>query len=319
MLRTTRICLALAAAAAYAAIATITVPTAAEAHGFAGSRFFPATLATDDPFVADEASLPTYTFSQNPGAPFQTEHDFQGEIFKTIFPNFGIGATETYIMQTINGAKTEHGFGNLDLTAKYQFYKSDEHQLILSIGLDTEIGGTGAQRVGADSFNTYTPQFFFGKGMGDLPDSMKWLKPLAVTGVLGMDVPDKGHITNEDGSVEVIPKVFNWGFAIEYSIPYLQSAVEDVGIRRPFDRLIPIVEFPFSNPVEGPDSGKISGSVNPGLLWAGQYYQVGVEAVIPVNQRTARGVGVIAQLHLFLDDIMPSVFGKPVSDLVFGK
>src|SRR5258707_13702540 len=29
------------------------------AHGFAGKRFFPATLATDDPFVADELSLPT--------------------------------------------------------------------------------------------------------------------------------------------------------------------------------------------------------------------------------------------------------------------
>ena len=35
------------------------VPATALAHGFAGKRFFPATLATDDPFVADELSLPT--------------------------------------------------------------------------------------------------------------------------------------------------------------------------------------------------------------------------------------------------------------------
>src|SRR5438045_6833731 len=35
------------------------VPTIARAHGFAGSRFFPATLTTDDPFVNDELSLPT--------------------------------------------------------------------------------------------------------------------------------------------------------------------------------------------------------------------------------------------------------------------
>jgi len=28
-------------------------------HGFAGPRFFPATLSTDDPFVADEFSMPT--------------------------------------------------------------------------------------------------------------------------------------------------------------------------------------------------------------------------------------------------------------------
>ena len=33
----------------------------AAAHGFAGQRFFPATILTDDPFVADEMSLPTIT------------------------------------------------------------------------------------------------------------------------------------------------------------------------------------------------------------------------------------------------------------------
>ena len=37
----------------------IAAPGIAEAHGFAGKRFFPATLATEDPFVADELSLPT--------------------------------------------------------------------------------------------------------------------------------------------------------------------------------------------------------------------------------------------------------------------
>ena len=37
------------------------------AHGFAGNRFFPATLATDDPFVADELSLPTFQAIRQPG------------------------------------------------------------------------------------------------------------------------------------------------------------------------------------------------------------------------------------------------------------
>jgi hypothetical protein len=35
---------------------------AAHAHGLIGKRFFPATLATDDPFVADELSLPTISY-----------------------------------------------------------------------------------------------------------------------------------------------------------------------------------------------------------------------------------------------------------------
>jgi hypothetical protein len=40
-----------------AALLALSAP--AFAHGFAGNRFFPATLATDDPFVANELSLPT--------------------------------------------------------------------------------------------------------------------------------------------------------------------------------------------------------------------------------------------------------------------
>jgi hypothetical protein len=37
------------------------------AHGLAGKRFFPATIAIDDPFVADELSLPTVSTFKEPG------------------------------------------------------------------------------------------------------------------------------------------------------------------------------------------------------------------------------------------------------------
>ena len=53
-------------ALAAASIAMIAASSAA-AHGFAGKRFFPATLATDDPFVADELSLPTIASQKMPG------------------------------------------------------------------------------------------------------------------------------------------------------------------------------------------------------------------------------------------------------------
>ncbi len=48
------------AALTAAALATLAAHDA-RAHGFAGDRFFPATILTDDPFVADEMSLPTLT------------------------------------------------------------------------------------------------------------------------------------------------------------------------------------------------------------------------------------------------------------------
>ena len=51
---------------------------------------------------------------------------------------------------------------------------------------------------------------------------------------------------------------------------------------------------------------------NPGLIWAGQWTQFTVEAMIPVNRESGRNVGVIAQAHFYLDDIFPTTVGKPL-------
>ena len=47
-------------------------------------------------------------------------------------------------------------------------------------------------------------------------------------------------------------------------------------------------------------------------MWVGKYAQVGVEAVIPLNQRSGRDIGGFIQLHLFLDDMFPKSFGQPL-------
>ena len=48
------------ASAIGAACGLVLIASPAWGHGFVGQRFFPATLAVDDPFVADELSLPTF-------------------------------------------------------------------------------------------------------------------------------------------------------------------------------------------------------------------------------------------------------------------
>ncbi len=55
-----------------------------------------------------------------------------------------------------------------------------------------------------------------------------------------------------------------------------------------------------------------TGTVNPGLIWAGRYAQLAVEAVIPANNRSGDRVGAIAQLHFFLDDLFPTTIGRPI-------
>jgi hypothetical protein len=62
----------------------------ADAHGFAGDRFFPATISTDDPFVANELSLPTFQAIRLPGAPPTKTFDLSTDIALKLTPSLGI-------------------------------------------------------------------------------------------------------------------------------------------------------------------------------------------------------------------------------------
>jgi hypothetical protein len=186
-----------------------------------------------------------------------------------------------------------------------------------------EWANTGAKSLSVDTFTTYTPTLYFGKGFGDLPDAVWWARPLAVTGVFGYAIPSRSRtiIATADpdsGDVTVDnspnPRFFNWGGSIQYSMPYLKTAVNDLGLPDFINHLIPIVEASLQTPVSnfaGLDL-KTTGTINPGVLWVGNTFQVGVEAIVPVNRQSGTSVGVIAQLHLYLDDLFPTTIGKPI-------
>jgi len=290
-------------------------------HGFAGARFFPATLSTDDPFVSDELSLPTVSTIRTPEDGGTRETDISVDISKRITPNFAIEIGDSFTALNPHDGPAVNGFGNLELGGKYQFLKNGEHEAIVSIGLGVEVGGTGLRSVGADSFSTWTPGIFFGKGFGDLPMAVRFLKPFALTGQVGIAIPTSASTRSvtvdaqtgeQEIDVERHPDVLEWGFALEYSLIYLQSQVQDIGLRAPFDRLIPLVEFALETPLNRGEEGQTTGTINPGIIWAGKYFQVGVEAVVPINERTGNNVGVIAQLHFFVDDLFPHSLGRPL-------
>ena len=236
-------------------------------------------------------------------------------------PNLGLtfGGDWTLLDPAANG-KTESGFGNLELTLKYQFFTSAEHETIFSVAFGWEAGGTGRAKIGAESFDVFKPALLFGKGFGDLPNTLAWLKPLAVTGIVESVLPsrsgNKTFMLNDDGDLEIEveknPNVFHWGFAVMYSLPYLQAFVKDIGLPVILNRLIPLVEIDINNPLDRGFAGKTTGTVNPGIIWAGKYFQLGLEAVIPINERTGKNVGFRAQIHFFLDDIFPNTVGRPL-------
>jgi len=275
------------------AISTALLLTAASAHahGVVGARFFPATMTVDDPFAADELALPTVTSFKPSGGARETSAAFEWS--KTIFPNFALSFEGGYV----DGGPGARGWDNIEITPVFTFLRDPDSEFVASAAMSFEIGGSGSSSL-AEPFTVYTPALLFGKGFGDLPESMAYLRPLAVTARVGYAIPGT---STED-------KTGEWGGAIEYSLAYLNSNVRDAGLGGFAARLTPVIEFAF----ESPQHGGTTGTINPGLLWSGQYVQVGVEAVIPVNSATGHNVGVMAQLHFYMDDIFPHSLGRPL-------
>jgi hypothetical protein len=303
------------------AVAWALGPAAAFAHGFAGQRFFPATLATEDPFVADELSLPTYSSVKTPASddePAGREQSFEIEWAKRITPHLGISFGEEYARVSPEGEPAESGWGNLEVGLHYLLYESDAREGLLSVGLDSEIGGTGKKDFEADDFNTFTPAVFFGRGLGDLPEGAAWLRPLALTGSVGVAFPARASTTSVDedsgnaaSEIERHSDTLELGLALEYSLPYLQSAVKDVGLPAPFDRLFPVIEFSLERQFQH-GGEPTEANLYPGVLWAGRSIQLGLEAIVPLNSDSGRGTGVLAQLHFFMDDLFPKTLGRPL-------
>jgi hypothetical protein len=303
------------AALTAAALATLAAHDA-RAHGFAGDRFFPATILTDDPFVADEMSLVTLT--QNPAAADGSkEADIGFDLAKRLTPDLGITFSDQwkYIHQPQPGVLPMVGFGALTTGVQYQLFVNAPHEAMALLGFQQNWAHTGrVQGAGAPDYTTLSPVLDWGKGLGDLPESLPWVRPFAITGNFSYDFPLKTTSYNANGPT-LHPNNFNAGIAIEYSLEYLQHHVRDVGLSAPFDHMVPLIEIAVSDPLNRGQDGQMTGTIQPGLIWAGQYYQIGAEAIVPINSRTGHGYGGLVQFHLFLDDLFPNSIGRPI----FGK
>jgi hypothetical protein len=296
------------------------------AHEIVGNRFFPATLGIDDPGVNDELSIPTVAAFKTGDDPSFRQRDISAEFSKRITDAFAVefGVTHSHFSAPGGPAGMgANGFQDLETTFKYRLFKDPGHEFVMSAGLSVEWGRTGAESVGAEPFNVYSPTLWVGKGFGDLPDTLSWIRPVAVTAQVGYAIPGRRSTTafgidpdSGDPTIdtEFHPRVLNWGGTIQYSMPYLKSAVYDLGLPDFINRFIPLVEATLQTPVSNTfTSGtQTTGTINPGFIWIGNGFQVGVEALIPINRQSGTNVGVIAQLHFYLDDLDPHGIGKPI-------
>jgi len=285
-----------------AAVMSVAPATPAHAHGVIGQRFIPSTLAVEDPFASDEMNL--LTVNRGPKSAEGRETAFGFEISKRLHPDFAVAVGWEYLLVDPTGGPRVSGAANPDFNFKYVVTRSPAREAIFSIGLSVAPGGVGSRKV-AEKVTTLSPALYFGKGLGDLPDTLAYLKPLAVTGAMEVGIPANRRLAGEE---ERHSTTLGYGFAVQYSIPYLQTIVKDVGIGAPFDRMFPVVEFNFETNVNSPHRGATTAFVNPGLLWVGKYVELGLGAQLPLNDRSGKNAGIRSLVHVFLDDLWPDVF-----------
>ena len=215
------------------------------------------------------------------------------------------------------------GFDNLSTSFKYQFVRDATRELAMSASLDADWGGTGAKSIGAEPFTTLTPTWFAGKGFGFLPGNLKLLRPLAVTTKLGYSFPTQSSTIEFADGVRTEtrnPQFLVWGGSLQYSMAYLKAQVQDFGLPAFVNRLVPITEFNFETETSNFDGNeRTTGTINPGLLYLADKYQLGVEAIIPINRTSGDGIGVIGNLHFFIEDILPNSLGKPLFASALGE
>jgi hypothetical protein len=283
------------------AVMLATAPEAA-AYSAAGDRLFPATLLLPQIAPGDEFYINEMTLPLSGGAAGTPDHasNLTATYSKTITDRLGIVIDGTWTRLDLAGGGAAYGWQNVDTAVKYLAVIDQPHEFLLTLALDREFGGTGARGAGASPSGATTPTVFFGKGLGDL--DIGYLRPLAVTGLVGYQIADQ----------RPRPNLVTSGLVLEYSIPYLQSKVQSFELPEILRNLTPMTEFQFATPGGKSFGARTTALFGPGVSYAGAGWELAVEALVPASRATGRGIGVTAQLHLSLDYLAPDTIGRPL-------
>jgi hypothetical protein len=289
-----------------------------EAHGIAGNRFFVGTLTLDDPSVANEAILPNFSTLNGPvEGGNATDNRFDWSFTRLLTPFLQAQVDSGWIHRNWSTARTS-GFETTDVGIKSEIYRNNQHEMLVSAGLLWGIGHSGAQAVGADEPNSIQPGIFFGKGFGDLPAGLAWLRPFAVTGAFVDELPIGTATTAlgfnaANGKLQStfvsVVETLHWGLSLQYSTYYLTNRFTGGPPKdEPLNQLLPLVEFSFDTP-RGQNT---AATMNPGLAYVAVAWQLAGEVIVPLNREGGSGTGFRAQLLFFLDDLIPKLFDKPL-------
>ena len=268
-------------------------PSCAEETG----RDFPKTLIFDEPGIDDEISLPTLLVTPQEGGN-ETDVDFELDKRLTTWLSAQINIGYTQLPRPTESHA--EGWQNASGTLKLVIFSNREHEQLVSFSLIREFGGSGARQIDAPPISNTAGAINFGQGFAsfDLPTI---LNPLAITGSAGFLVHDR----EKQGSVQqgLLSASLQYSFEVFSNTPAGHSLP---AFLHPF---IPIVECSSTLPTKG---GGQSGLLAPGLIYAGEGYQLAAEALLPLTKKAGTHAGFIAQLNISLETLGLRALARPL-------
>jgi hypothetical protein len=290
----------LPAAAALGIAGLALFATGAHAYSAAGDRIFPGTLilpqiAPSDQFYARTSTIP---LGSGPGGT-NTRDSAVGAVYqKMITERLGAAVEMQYDRIDRGGLSSLSGWQNIEARLQYLAILDAPNEFLLSVGLAHEFA-SGATRIGASAQGATTPAVFFGQGLGGI--GVDFLRPFAIKGYAGFQIADEG------------PRADRWltGISVEYSIPYLESKVKALGLPEALARMAPQVELFVTTPADRTRGNPTTALLAPGFNYAGEGWELGAAALVPVTHASGSGPGAIFQLHLALDYLLAESFGRP--------
>jgi hypothetical protein len=277
---------------------------AALAHGVVGDYVFLEPIITQDPTPANEFDIlqPSWVRSTDTNT-----YSIGFSIEKVLYvdsdyvPRVSFSGGNSWQHVSPFAGRSQEGFGDLTLFAKYAFYYSLKHEFMLTIAvqLGVPVGNTAVE---AQSHTSLGPVFLWEKGLGDLPNRpvLKYLRPLGIQSDFGYVPALGGHTSHHMFADEVT----------EYSLKYLSNNVQDIGLKGPLRNLFLFNEINYDQLITGP-SGQTFPTLlaTPGIAYVSYHYEIAVGTQFALNSASRPGnhAAVVGLLDIFYDSIFPKV------------
>jgi hypothetical protein len=194
----------------------------------------------------------------------------------------------------------EAGWQDTAATLKFVAYSDRAAEQLVSLSLIREFGGSGASRIGASPNGSTTGAINFGQGFAEISE-VPGVKPFAVTGSVGYLVPD------EQAPGEMQQALLS--ASLQYSFDVLSQSLRGRHLPHFLQPFLPIVECSFALPTHGGGQKEL---LSPGLIYAGDGFQLAAEALIPLSRASGTHAGFIAQLNISLETLGVPALARPL-------